>query len=341
MRNSNTPAKDHLEAPGQLSPLEQAVDDWDSIYEEAAIAHNPFEVLGLDPLLADLSPDATGILSEPVWSAVFATQDLVDHLGIGSADNPEVYERHLLNVICRNMLELDLFSNKEKFVPFSNHTERADLRLVLVVKNKFKPPAAVIGLAANFRPTERENNMDKSWLLVFTIDQIQYFPTHVCPQCGAKPVRLACGELYEPFRNLFGAFLEYDAYFGYVKFDCSCHLNLSSETDPQLAGSLRVARVGDALLPISFVSSYSADLATWGMHAADVNNARVRQAVQFLAASADQQAMTGSDALKTLVYGVSAGLPPETAYEALKALLLRSGAAIGLPVNVLVDVEVQ
>jgi hypothetical protein len=183
--------------------------------------------------------------------------------------------------------------------------------------------------------------MDKPWLLIFTIDQIQYFPTHVCPQCGAKPVRLACGDLYEPFRNLFGAFMEYDAYFGYVKFDCSCHLNISSETDPQFAGSLRVARVGDALLPVSFVSSYSADLATWGMHASDVNNTRVRQAVQFLAASANQQALTDSDALKGLVYAVSAGQPPERAYEALKAMLLRNGTALGLPANVLVDVEVQ
>ena len=183
--------------------------------------------------------------------------------------------------------------------------------------------------------------MDKPWLLVFTIDQIQYFPTHVCPRCGTKPVRFASGELYEPFRNMFGAFMEYDAYFGYIKFDCSCNLNMSSETEPQLAGSLRVARVGDALLPVSFVSSYSADLATWGMHTADVNNARVRQDVQFLAASDDQQAMTGSDALKTLVYGVSAGQPPEIAYEALKAMLLRSGAALGLPANVIVDVEVQ
>ena len=183
--------------------------------------------------------------------------------------------------------------------------------------------------------------MDKPWLLIFTIDQIQYFPTYVCPRCGVKPVRSASGDLYQPFRNLFGGSMEYDAYFGYVKFDCICHLNMSSETDPQLAGSLRVARMGDALLPVSFVSSYSADLATWGMHAADVNNARVRQAVQFLAANADQQAMTGSDALKTLVYGVSAGQPPERAYEALKAMLLRSGAALGLPANVLVDVEVQ
>lgn len=57
------PAKDLLETYGLRSPPDQDVDDWDNIYEEATIALNPFEVLDLDPLLADLSPDATGILS--------------------------------------------------------------------------------------------------------------------------------------------------------------------------------------------------------------------------------------------------------------------------------------
>jgi hypothetical protein len=152
------PAKDRLETHGQLSPLDQHIDDWDNIYEEAALALNPFEVLGLDPLLVDLSPDATGILSERAWSAVFATHNLLDHLGVGVADKQEVYEQQLYDVVCHARLELDLLSNKEKFVPFSNHTERADLRVVLVVRNKFRPPAAAIGLAANFRPTERENN---------------------------------------------------------------------------------------------------------------------------------------------------------------------------------------
>lgn len=164
--------------------------------------------------------------------------------------------------------------------------------------------------------------MDKPWLLAFRANQILYFPNHVCPQCGAKPVTLASGGLFEPFLNIFGAGMEYDLYFGYVRFGCFCHLNMSSETDPHLAGSLRVVRVGDAMLPVSFVSTYSAELATWGLHAADVNNARVRQAVQFLAANADQQAMTGSDALKGLVYAVSAGQSPELAYKALKAMIL-------------------
>jgi hypothetical protein len=89
---------------------------------------------------------------------------------------------------------------------------------------------------------------------------------------------------------------------------------MSSKTDPYLAGSLRVARLGDALLPVSFVSMYSADLAKWGMHAAAVNNERVRQAVQFLAANADQKALTGTDPLKALVYAVFAGRSPESAY---------------------------
>jgi hypothetical protein len=181
--------------------------------------------------------------------------------------------------------------------------------------------------------------MDKPWLLTFTIGQIQYFPTHFCPQCGSKPVSLASGHLYEPFRNISGVNMEYDAYFGYVKFDCFCHLNMSSETDPQLASSLRVARVGDAMLPVSFVSSYSAELATWGLHAIEVNNARVRQAVQFLAANADPLTVTGSDALKGLIYSVSAGQPPKRAYEALKAMILGSGAALWQPERVPTDVD--
>jgi len=164
--------------------------------------------------------------------------------------------------------------------------------------------------------------MDKPWLLSFRADQILYFPTLVCPLCGANLVTLVGGALYEPFRAIFGAGLEYDPYFGYVRFDCSCHLNMSSKTDPYLAGSLRVARLGDALLPVSFVSMYSADLAKWGMHAAAVNNERVRQAVQFLAANADQKALTGTDPLKALVYAVFAGRSPESAYQVLKAMIL-------------------
>jgi hypothetical protein len=138
-----------LETHSQISPSVQDVGDWDNVYESTATL-DPFEVLGIDPLLADVSPDATGILSEPAWSAVFATQNLLDHLGLGIADLPEKYEQHLYNVICRARLELDLVGHPERVVPFYYHTDTADLRLALVIRNEFQPPAAVIGLAEDF-----------------------------------------------------------------------------------------------------------------------------------------------------------------------------------------------
>jgi hypothetical protein len=144
------PAKDLLETHGQLSPPVQDSGDWDVIYEESTDALDPFEILGLDPLLTDVSADATGILSEPAWSAVFATQNLLDHLGLGIADRLELYEQQLYNVICRARLELDLVGHPERVVPFYYHTDTSDLRLELVIRNEFQPPAAVIGLADDF-----------------------------------------------------------------------------------------------------------------------------------------------------------------------------------------------
>jgi type II secretory pathway component GspD/PulD (secretin) len=114
---------------------------------------------------------------------------------------------------------------------------------------------------------------------------------------------------------------------------------MSSQLDPQLAGSLRVARVGDAMLPVSFVNMYTAALATWGLEAAEVNNARVRQAVQFLAANANQRALVGSDALKALVYAISAGQAPERSYEILSAMIL-GGTSIWQPACMPTKVEV-
>ena len=140
------PAEDLLEPLDQLAPLIQG----DSACAEKAKVLDPFEVLGLDPLLADVSPDATGIMSGPAWSAVFASHHLLDLLSLGTADRPEVYEGHLYNIICRARLELDLVGHPESEVRFFYHTETSDLRLALVIRDEFQPPAAVIGLADDF-----------------------------------------------------------------------------------------------------------------------------------------------------------------------------------------------
>lgn len=140
------PVEDLLEALGlPAMPVQD-----DNLPTEAAEGLDPFLVLGLDPLLADMSPEATGLLSEPAWSAIFATQNLLDHLGLGIAEKTEVYEQHLYNVIWRAKLELELCDHLECFVRFYYHTESADLRVVLVIRNEFHPPAAVIGLVEDF-----------------------------------------------------------------------------------------------------------------------------------------------------------------------------------------------
>jgi hypothetical protein len=329
-----------LQVPNQhKTSIQNGGPDYNNEMQKAEIL-NPIEVLGIDPLLMDVSAEATGILAKPAWLAVFATRNLLDHLGLGNTNMLETYEQHIYNIIWQARLELDLVSHPEHFIPFYYHTESTDLYLALVIRNEFQPPAAVIGLAEDFYPTEREIKMEKPWLLAFRASQILYIPTHVCPQCGAKAVTHPGGQLYKPFLNLNTVGMEYDPYFGYVRFDCLCHLNMSSRMDPQLAGSMRVVRVGDAMLPVNFVSKGSPTLSTWGLQAAEVNNARVRQAVKFLAANANQRALAGSDALKALVYAISAGQAPERSYEILKVMIL-GGTAIWQPARIPKEVEVS
>ena len=74
--------------------------------------------------------------------------------------------------------------------------------------------------------------------------QIGYLPERSCPACGAALVARD-GKLFLPFQVLPGSRTsEYDAYLGYLRFECACHLNLSSPADPALAGSERVVRGG-------------------------------------------------------------------------------------------------
>ncbi len=132
-------------------PLESQTllrEGWELVDEDKIL--DPLDVLGLDPLLIDVSADATGIMAGPAWSAVFATQNLLDTLGFGFAAKLDVYEQHIFNVICRARLELDLVNHPERVIPFYYHTDRADLHLALVIRADFQPPAAVIGLVEDF-----------------------------------------------------------------------------------------------------------------------------------------------------------------------------------------------
>jgi hypothetical protein len=162
----------------------------------------------------------------------------------------------------------------------------------------------------------------KKHLLELSTTQIGYLPCVACPSCGA-PLVAKDGQLYTPYQALVGTWMqEYDRYYGYLHFDCDCHLNMSSPMDPQLAGTMRVARVGDAILPLAFVGLYSRDLESYGMSAMQVNAARAEQAVRFLCAHADPTALAGTDTLKKILYDVAGGKSPDDAYELLRAMVL-------------------
>lgn len=71
-----------------------------------------------------------------------------------------------------------------------------------------------------------------SHLLNLSAAQIAYLPDLVCPTCGAALITNQ-GRIYTPYPALPGSWTqEYDRYFGYLKFDCECHLNMSSPQIP-------------------------------------------------------------------------------------------------------------
>ena len=148
--NTTQPPESQLESDNQHFTLPKN-DGWEkSIEVEKIRTLDPSDVLGLDPLLVNVSAEATGILAKPAWSAVFATRNLLDHLGHCNPEKMEAYEQHIYNIIWQARLELDLASQRGCFIPFYYHTESIDLHLALVIRNEFQPPAAVIGLAEDF-----------------------------------------------------------------------------------------------------------------------------------------------------------------------------------------------
>jgi hypothetical protein len=134
------------ETRGLAAPPIREPEPW----SETCQVLDPFELLGIDPRLADFSPDASGILSEPAWSAVFITQNLFDHLSFGIGEKSEVYEQQLFDVLCRARFDLELLCQPQRMIPFYYHTESTDLHPVFLIRDDVQPPAAVIGLAEDF-----------------------------------------------------------------------------------------------------------------------------------------------------------------------------------------------
>lgn len=137
------------------------------------------------------------------------------------------------------------------------------------------------------------------------VEDIQYLPHHCCPQCGAPARTTESGAWIRPYQDWFGTALRFwQAHLGYVYFHCNC------QHHPELRGVLRVARLGDAILPVSFVDSATAAKA--GQTPAEANAHLTRQAVSFLAAHADPAYTAGSDWLAHTLYALAAGrISPE------------------------------
>jgi hypothetical protein len=136
------------------------------------------------------------------------------------------------------------------------------------------------------------------------LTDIQYLPHHRCPSCQAPARTTKSGAWLTPYQDWFGSPLRYwQDHLGYVNFKCIC------QHHSELSEGLRVARLGDAILPVHFVP--------WN---AALNAQRIQQAVQFLAAHADPSFTAESDWLAHTLHALAAGgLSPAAARRQLEA----------------------
>ncbi len=145
---------------------------------------------------------------------------------------------------------------------------------------------------------------------------IQYVPGHTCPRCHAPAIATSDGAWIKPYQDWYTTSLsQWLPNLGYVAFWCDCEL--LPETMP---GSMRVAVLGDAILPLPFDDGTLAS--HLGLKPSAVNADRIAQAVAFLSAHADPQRTCGNDPLLHIVYAVSAGnISPDLARYRLEMLI--------------------
>src|SRR5258706_376648 len=85
------------------------------------------------------------------------------------------------------------------------------------------------------------------------VENIQYFPEQRCPLCSAPAATSKRGDWYVSYKDYFGSALgNWETYIGYVYFACEC------EHKP--GRGMRVARRGDALIPLNFSDREMAQL---------------------------------------------------------------------------------
>ena len=154
--------------------------------------------------------------------------------------------------------------------------------------------------------------------LDLSVEAIQYFPEHRCPRCGAPATYNARGRWYVPYQDYFGSALKgWEPYFGYVYFACAC----AHQPGP----GLRVARLGDALIPLGFSGRVTAR--SVGLELDVLNAQEVAQAVDFLAKHADPSRTAAHDELQRMLFEVASGaLGPEEAHQRIQAWVFAASA---------------
>jgi hypothetical protein len=138
------------------------------------------------------------------------------------------------------------------------------------------------------------------------VENIQYFPEQRCPLCGMPATTDRRGNWYVPYTDLFGSALRnWQSYFGYVYFPCGC--------EHQPGPGMRVARVGDALIPLHFSGKEKAR--SIGLDQDILNAHEVALAVDFLVKNADPAHTSQHDELRCMLFEVASGqIGPEEAH---------------------------
>jgi hypothetical protein len=132
------------------------------------------------------------------------------------------------------------------------------------------------------------------------VTDIQYLPYHRCPNCGASARTTETGEWIRPYQDWFRTALSnWLDHLGYVYFQCVC------QHHKQFKSALRIARLGDAIIPVHFDDGTLAR--QFRDEPAVINADRVRQAVNYLAKNANPAFTVGNDWLAHELHALATG----------------------------------